>query len=188
MGEASFLAYFTEILAPFSNSIALEENCRHFFFATGRARIFGFPAYSTVWFKGRRLWASWTVRYTGDRLWKWESVNSYYLVITHFTLREPRAYSLRCVKCFSQANSTKLFSPGAPHKIALERWLRIPSIPRAVRGNRSRVSIVWGSYIRPLPYHDRSSSLFGFTNTPFRVPPTSPQRWTSTLLSLLYPI
>ena len=29
--------------------------------------------------------------------------------------------------------------------------------------------MVWGSYIRPLPYHDSSSSLFGVTNTPFHV-------------------
>ena len=29
--------------------------------------------------------------------------------------------------------------------------------------------MVWGSYIRALPYHDSSSSLFGFMNTPFHV-------------------
>ena len=29
--------------------------------------------------------------------------------------------------------------------------------------------MVWGSYIRPLPYHDSSFSLFGVTNAPFRV-------------------
>ena len=39
--------------------------------------------------------------------------------------------------------------------------------------------MVWDSYIRPLPYHDSSFSLFGVTNSPLRVPPTSPQRWTS---------
>ena len=61
----------------------------------------------------------------------------------------------------------KPFSLGAPHKIALERWFSIPSIPRAVCGYRSRVSMASDSYIRPLPYHDNSSSLFGFTNSPF---------------------
>ena len=53
------------------------------------------------------------------------------------------------------------------HKIALKRWLRNLSIPRTVCGNPSRVPGVWDSYIRPLPYHDSSFSLFGVTNSRF---------------------